>query len=280
MLNRFQVVQPAESQIRHVLAKIRDNRAALLAGGNRDEIHDFRVGLRSLRTYLRLARKLWSAALVEPIRNQLKRLQRATSIFQDEIAQDKVIRTALRALGLIQAARPWLDERKEYLESQREKAKEVICAPGVEKLLKRAETLLAPLAGLEIASGRIKNLRKAYREERKRFKKRLKAHEEGEKDDTTLHRLRIRAKRLRYSLEGFGFLDPRRRQWLHPRTKAFQKAVGDLRDTVGALGVVARDNRIPYKVRIPLKRELSKREALCRTDIDKILNAFARLKAR
>lgn len=259
----FQPSAPVYNSIQQALAKARNSRASLLSG-KKDEIHDFRVGLRSLQTFCRLSRGILSPTQVEPIWGELKRIHQATSVFQDEIAQDRVVRTVLRYCQLTEEVRPWLGWRKDMLSRRREEAKAVIGAPWVADAINRAERLLSPFSGLEIPESLCEDIQRAYRKDRKKFTRFLTTYWTGKREDSALHKLRIAAKRMRYSLEGFDFLSPRRRKRLFPAAKLIQRTAGNLRDTLGAMRATGVEGQMPPKARAPFKKELARREQLHR----------------
>ncbi len=164
-----------------------------------EAVHDFRVGMRRLRTVLRAARALYGKKKIGALEQALKRFGDATNALRDE----EVLTETLELVGLSAAARraveAWLKRRTAYERKLRRSAIELLRGESVNDAFAALLALLerGPKRKLSAAQFAKQQLAAA----RQGVNKLLPASEDNVEG---LHRLRIRFKRLRYTSEMLG----------------------------------------------------------------------------
>jgi CHAD domain-containing protein len=200
--NAHELVEPA---IDGLIARIRASAERMLAPGHDAEaVHDFRVGVRRLRTVLRSARRLYGKKTIQPLLDGFKRLADATNALRDEEVLDETVVQAKVDDDTRREVRAWLERRAFVESSLRAGAEELLRGPDLEQL------------GVELALAIGAGPRKCERAERfaqgelLRVRAKVRKALPVEEDDVDgLHQLRIRFKRLRYTAEMLGrFLTP------------------------------------------------------------------------
>jgi CHAD domain-containing protein len=196
-LRAHDLVKPATAGL-----ELRIRRAAERVVGARldsEAVHDFRVGLRRLRTVLRAARKLYGKRQVKLLLVEFKRFGDATNALRDE----EVLAETLEPVELDDsqraAVRSWLRVREARESSLRKEAIDVIDGPWLDEAFDRLESCLArgpkhDETAASFAKSRLKEAREDVRS----------ALPVARSDTAGLHRLRIRFKRLRYTSEMLG----------------------------------------------------------------------------
>ena len=243
-----------------------------------EAIHDFRVGLRRLRTVLRAARRLHGKARARALSEALARFGDATSALRDEEVLDETIQATTLPDGFRAPIRAWLDERARHESALRDQAVELIRSGELTESLSALKELTAskPRKGdeplrqlarqlLRQVQGDVRELLPVARE-----------------DAAGLHRLRIRFKRLRYTAEMLGGFMTRhdaaevlrtagsRRQRREPQYAALaklaarmQKDLGLLHDADVALATVAAGDLDPHTRAALIEALMALRDKLC-----------------
>jgi CHAD domain-containing protein len=176
----------------------RDTRAAMVrvanAPNDQDAVHDFRVGIRRIRSVLRAGAGLYRRRPLERIGQQLRAVAQATNALRDEEVLAETL--ALVELGQAEraAANAWLAHRGPELVALRSVGLELLATSSLGKSLDALLAILdAPpkhdVPAVEFAQTRMVAARIALAE-------RLPTVNVG--DAESLHTLRIRFKRLRY----------------------------------------------------------------------------------
>jgi inorganic triphosphatase YgiF len=230
--------------IRGCLAHMLANEPAVLDGTDPEGVHQMRVGLRRLRTLLGLVRPLLADDVSDYLRGELRWLQRQLGPARDwdVFIADTLERLAARrgaANGLGQSLRLADEARSEAYA----RARATVVDPRFTAILLRTEIWLD--RGLWMATG--KRARKALAQpvaafartalEARERKMRKLGNRVAKLSEAELHRLRIRAKNLRYTAEFFQSLFKRK------RTRAYIASLREIQDVLGTLNdaVVSHD---------------------------------------
>jgi len=215
-----------------------------------EAVHDFRVGLRRLRTALRTARKLYGKKRLRAISEGLKRYGDVTSALRDE----EVLRVTLAELEVAEEVRAavatWLARRAKQERVRRGDVVRLVHDGWVPEL----PTLEECLTRLEKRLDRPKNesLKAADLGQRAIGDAKADIDAMGQVDAgdvTGMHTLRIRFKRLRYTAELFA---PALGAFAEGTAKAaarLQSKLGDLHDLDQALVRMARARGLSLEVR-------------------------------
>jgi len=194
--------------------------------GDAEALHDLRVALRHLRTYLTTYRKLFAKAVTPKSREALRDLARLTNPARDAEVQASWIAGQSLARrspsGAAARLRSRLTEHHaELLEELRERFTHDLppLSTRLRRQLERAEDPGGRLFGRYTAK-RVLRLGRRLRERLDRI--------EGPSDVEGCHEARIAAKRVRYLLEPFEEL--RGAHKLIHRLKALQETLGDMHD--------------------------------------------------
>jgi CHAD domain-containing protein len=247
------------SALRKLSATVWDTRGRVLSSGatrfaantiDDEALHDFRVALRRMRTYLRTARILWSSKRIERIENELRYFARTTGTLRD----DEVLRDTLAGLSLPEAARDevsvWLARRARATRSRHRSILRIVrdgpspsetTSEGrkpirpLDTVLDKLKELLdteptQPLAARELARYAVE---RAIREV-------VRAAAADVHDVTAMHSLRIREKRLRYITELFANELGDEAPLLTHHATRMQRRLGELHDVDDALGTIMR----------------------------------------
>jgi CHAD domain-containing protein len=179
------------------IERIRTAAARVLSDREDPEaIHDFRVGLRRLRTVLRTSREIYGKKRVRELEAAFKRFGDATNALRDAEVLEETIEAARIDDGHAAAVNAWLAERRRRQEALRDDAVVVIQGDDLEEAFAALLDRIAKRPKKDMSM--------------KRFAKtRLADVQAGvaellpiSRDDVAaLHRLRIRFKRLRYTCE-------------------------------------------------------------------------------
>lgn len=228
----------------HCLAHLRANEEGVRAGRNPEYLHQLRVGLRRLRSALRLYRPLLPAAHYAALAGESAALAAALGAARD---WDVFLETTVRPLARSAPADPALARFRRRCQRVRQReraaARAALAAPRYARFVddvsaaaaapawrtdEAAHRLLAlPLAAF--ASARL--ARRA-----RRVVRRLPALATA--DAAARHRLRIAAKRLRYAVDFFRPLFARR------AARGYARALAALQDALGRLNDCASARRL------------------------------------
>lgn len=232
-----------------------------------EAVHDYRVGLRRLRSALRALRSMWTKTVLRPLEQVLKELADATGDVRDEEVLDETLRKlklgdeASKALGV------WRRGRSRRLRGARHLAARKLAGPelggrlrdtlhGVEVTLSVAPT--HPMTIHRLAK---RSVGKMLDEVAKR------ALETPQGDVEGMHLLRIRIKRLRYGIE-LVFEGCHTAPALKAAAK-LQKRLGELHDLDEAKVRIARSWGLDKQVRLEIGERLAEQR-------DKVAHKAAR----
>lgn len=260
--------------IRVTRQRVLGSEAARLAGTaiDDDALHDFRVALRRSRTFLRVAKLLWSTKQIERIERELRYYARTTGTLRD----DEVLRSTLASLPNGEAAtdevNAWLAVRTR---ARRSKCRSILRVvregPSWEKammekgkpvrplddVLDKLERLLAkPTKSCSTDELAYVGVRNALRDVRRAA--------QAEVDDArSMHSLRIREKRLRYTAELFAHELGEEGQRLVTHATRMQRRLGELHDFDEAIATVTRARGLEKATQRALTDALRVARATC-----------------
>jgi CHAD domain-containing protein len=229
---------------------------AAASGDHDDEaVHDYRVGLRRLRSSLRSLRTTWGKAALRPLEDELKVLADATGDVRDE----EVLVETLGGLSLsapaAAAMERWKGGRARRLRGARLAAARKLAGAELGgrlgRVLHRVERALAapPTRPSDMASLRSAALAKALADVVERASATRADDVEG------MHALRIRIKRLRYTIELLAEPGPETDAALKAGAR-LQKRLGELHDVDEAKLRMARAWGLEPAVRAELAERL------------------------
>lgn len=193
-LTAHELVRPAMTSL---LVRIESD-ARRVVGQHDDEeaVHDFRVGLRRLRTMLRASRRLYGKTKVKRLEAAAKAFGDATSALRDAEVLDDTLRLAALDAHAQTVAAAWLGEVKAREADLRAGAVALINGPELAAMCTAARKMIAVEpkrnhAVSDYADDRFDDVRDGVREL---------LPVQGS-DIERLHKLRIRFKRVRYTCE-------------------------------------------------------------------------------
>lgn len=193
-LTAHDLIRPA---VDGLLERIQSDADRIVRVADDDEaVHDFRVGLRRLRTILRASRTIYGKKKVKRLEAAAKAFGDATSALRDAEVLEDTLRSAILDNRARVASEAWLDEVKAGEAALRDAAIALIEGPDLEAMCATTRKMLraGPVAQPVIAdysAARFDDVRGGVR-----------ALLPVRDDDVDrLHRLRIRFKRLRYTCE-------------------------------------------------------------------------------
>jgi inorganic triphosphatase YgiF len=275
-----------ESCLAHVLA----NQAPARLGRDVEGVHQMRVGVRRLRSALRLFRPVLPAAALRPLEAELRWLGRELGAVRDldVFVVELLEPSCARRPGdkglerLREAAQALRAERQEQLRRALDSARATRFVLQFGRFLARREWRNQPL---DESSARLFAPARALAVEllgrRERRVLRL-----GERIDelapAELHRLRIELKRLRYASELLGGLYPgRRRDHYLARLPELQDRLGRLVDLATAQAVLAELlERVDPDARLACARAAGFVEGSAAADVARTMRRLARAWAR
>lgn len=215
-----------------------------------EAVHDFRVGLRRLRTALRAARKIYGRTRLRAIGEGLKRFGDVTSALRDE----EVLRATLASLSVADEVRAvlttWLARRAKQERVRRGDVVKLLRSGAVQAEAQKDGA--AELPTLEDCLARLeKRLEKPKRAHMKAAElgQRAVAGARGDIDEmgqvdagdvAGMHTLRIRFKRLRYTAELFAPALGIEAEVTAKAASRLQSKLGDLHDLDQAMVRMAR----------------------------------------
>lgn len=259
---------------------------ARAASPDADAIHDFRVALRRLRTWLRPARAVFGRRRLREIAGELRRFAQATGALRDE----EVLRGTLAALALPPRPRAdldaWLVQRARQERARRRgvvgllRAGEAPGAPSLgaalaqlERRLGRSRRVDLGAAALGAAALCAATLAEAFAAVR-----RLAGAPPELRDVAAMHALRIQCKRLRYLAELFAPLLGERGKAAARSAARLQKRLGELHDLDEALARIARARGLSSGTIRSVRRALTRARAVaCERVREDLAEELARL---
>lgn len=224
-----------EGRVHHAVGVLADAAREWQSTADPEALHRYRVALRRLRTMLRVAQHTLPMAGAPQVADALRRAARATGPVRD---WDILLSGPLAELA-IHVPRPGLRALVRHVQARRAEARQrclrMLEAPGLARQLERLGQPLVsgPRRNSDgVAAFARKRLRSGHARLAKQ-RKRLPAMKPAE-----LHRLRIRAKRVRYTAELFA------ERFDAPAVEAYLAGLRHLQDTLGALQDAATCKRL------------------------------------
>jgi CHAD domain-containing protein len=200
-----------------------------------------RVALRRVRSLLRLVGGLYGTNHIAHIRSDLREVAQATGSLRDE----EVLGNTLRSLNLESDTKNSLERWLKHREAHQKELHQHIVNLLVEHRLEIPLRVLDALLILPVHSRQDRNLERFAR------KMVLLAQENVEKrrhalvDDVVgLHNLRLRYKRLRYTIENFRPVLAPELVVMQEVATLFQKRLGDVHDVDVALEIIENDRKL------------------------------------
>jgi CHAD domain-containing protein/CYTH domain-containing protein len=230
---------------RRLLAKVAEERLRLDDEADGEALHDFRVALRQLRSWLRAFRPELGNVIPQRTRRRLGRIARTSNDSRDGQVQLEWLREQERTLPRdAHVGRDWLIERVEARKQVADERFRKRLASDFERTRAALDVALATAHEDRIDPPRI-TARETFaaaaasviRTQTERIRVHL-AAVHGLRDDQEAHRARIAGKRLRYVLQPIAdILDEGRQAVTH--LKPMQDALGELHDTHVLVDAVA-----------------------------------------
>jgi CHAD domain-containing protein len=246
-----------------------------------EAVHDFRVALRRCRTVLRVGRNLWGTKQTRRLEDELKYYAQKTGTLRD----DEVLRGLLTSVpvsdGDREAIQGWLAMRaRTEKRNQRAIVRIVRDGPSLRQaewkngkslrplsvVLDKLEHLFGiepqtPWTALEFAQVTV---RKALRDVR-----RLAAADVDMTDE--MHDLRIREKRLRYTVELFANELGEEGARLIAHATRMQRRLGDLHDVDEAIATIKRAQGVETPTKQAFLTALEATRTACAAKVDPLL---------
>jgi len=244
-LDRGASVEAAFAAICHgCIAQIQANEAGLLLGRNPEFLHQFRVGLRRLRSAFRTYRPVLASESYAAITAEMSWLASALSAARD---WDVFLEETIVPLGRSESSMPGLAAfRRRCMAQQRQHAlgaREAVSSPRYSSLKRRLDRFITTPLDADNATARrllalpladFARLRLIRREKAvRRFDKNL-----NTADATARHSLRIAAKKLRYAVEFFQSI------FECKAVRGYTAALADMQDSLGKLNDCATARRL------------------------------------
>jgi CHAD domain-containing protein len=213
-------------------AQMKDVGSRVLATGDADAVHDFRVALRRTRTVLEIGRSVFGRFHTDEVRNALRDLQAASGALRDE----EVLLELLSLVGIDDAeVKAWIDARRRRERRLRSAMRRKIRAGDLD----RGQRLLGALIAFRVKPSRDKRLAKFARRAVEDARREIERRRSTLADDPEgLHRLRIAYKRLRYTADTFARVLPGELASLAQPAARFQSRLGQLHDVDVAIACV------------------------------------------
>lgn len=226
-----------------LLDRVRAERTRLADTEDKSALHDFRVAVRRLRSWLEVRRVLPRRLESRRVRRLLRRLAKATNQSRDDEVFAEWLSAERDTLATRnRAAADWLLSR---VTRHRERVERSL-SEEVERDLDRAGSLLERqlaryVVSHDVARGSLAvpfatALSGLVRAGTARLRRRLRAVQ-GPEDDTTIHSARIAAKQVRYQLDAVAAVTPGAKACV-TRLKALQDVLGDHHDAHLWMGAV------------------------------------------
>jgi CHAD domain-containing protein len=220
------------SKLRGYDAMLGETMPRVLATGDGEAVHDFRVALRRTRTVLEVGREVFGRFHANEVRSALREVHRATGALRDE-------EVLLELLASLSVDRPdvkaWTEGRVRRERRLRTALRRRIREGDVD----RGRRLLDAMLAFRTKPSRDRRVTKFARRAVEDARREVDRRRSGPlHDPEALHQLRIAYKRLRYTIETFeGMLQPELASLVQTATR-FQSKLGKLHDIDMALEVV------------------------------------------
>lgn len=234
----------------YVTKKLRECDLAIAAAAPRvqsgaddeEAIHDLRVGIRRLRTLLKMSRRLYGTWHADVVRRAYADVMRASGELRDE----EVLEETLTGISDHASFKTFLTARK----SRERRLRKAIITRLEAGELDRARLLLKAVLVFPVRPNREEELARFARRTVERARRGVESRRDAPADDSVaLHDLRIAYKELRYSIELLAEALPiDARAQLEPAT-VFQKRLGEIHDVDVAIDVVKQARHLAQDAR-------------------------------
>ncbi|HET9652215.1 MAG TPA: CHAD domain-containing protein [Usitatibacter sp.] len=225
----------AQRIVAAALAQLQANEAPFIGADDDEYLHQFRVGLRRLRTALRVFRDAFDADMAREMRADCRWISRVTGEARDRDVFVSTVLPALR-LGKSAAARKLMRGARAARAQARQAAREALRSPRYSRFVLRFARWLASEPPANRAKLRTLAASVLERGHRKAMHgvRRLAAMTPAQR-----HRVRIRLKRLRYACEALASLYGRKRaaRYVRALTK-LQQDLGRAADALASLALL------------------------------------------
>ena len=221
------------------IAQIQGNEAGVLQGGDPEHVHQMRVGLRRLRSLLRLFED--AAPLPAGLDQELRWLGEELGAARDwEVLAEDTLSQLMHAHPGEPALLPLQQAALAEAQARRTKAGQALGSVRYARLMLRLIAWLhgerwrqeaTPQQQQALAASVKRFARRVLKEGKRRMERR--ARKLAAADAPARHRLRIAAKRMRYATEFFASLYPER------QVRPFVRALSALQDSLGQLNDAA-----------------------------------------
>jgi len=263
------------TRLRSGLTRLEKCRKQVLRGGGPETLHDFRVALRRLRTYLKLIRDSYPPDAFEPASRLLKGIAKRTNAFRDQ----EVLCAILTSMPLLENTsldlERWLNSQEDLRRGLEIEVREYLGNPDLAGQLQVLPRILLPPTLFKDREGVRRVMARQFRKERRHLIRFLESSSRAKANEGDLHRLRVEAKRVRYALEEFVFLMPRRGRKVAVHCRKIQDVLGKNRDWDRARKILWK-NRVRFHETKPWRKELRKRSRTALRDFRKEARAFGR----
>ena len=236
------------------------SRRKFLQGSGPEALHDFRVSLRRIRTLLGLMKSCIPAGTIKDPLDGLKEIARQTNALRDQ----EVLCATLASLPILKGPsldlERWVNSQEDLRRGLELEIREYLGSPSVAR---RMENLPRALGKPKIPGGEAgmrREIHRRFKKERRRLGKALKNTAGENPSVRNLHRLRVGAKKVRYTLEELGFLMPNRRRKIAGLCRKLQDRLGAWRDWDKALSLLKKE-RTRFPEAKPWRVELGRRKA-------------------
>ena len=240
-------LEAARASIAAGLAALQANEAGVLATADPEYLHQMRVALRRIRSALRFFREAIDPAFATDATAGLKTLARATGQARDfDVFATQTLPAIVAAYGDASVGRSVAARVAVRRRAARDALREVLRSPQHTRLmLAIARWLAAPGAAPSQASASLVDF--ASREIRKRHKTLAARGKQATRlGAAERHRLRIRAKKLRYAVEGVAAIFPRK------RVKAYVAALSEIQEDLGRANDARVGSRVVANLEVPV----------------------------
>jgi CHAD domain-containing protein len=210
----------------------------VLASGDGEAVHDFRVALRRTRTLLEVGRAVFGRFHTDEVRAALRDVHRASGALRDEeVLLELLVSLTEEGSDLIARADvgEWIAGRRR----RERRLRSALRRKLREGELDRGRRLLDALVAFRVKPSRDKSVTKFARRAVEDARREVERRRGAPLDDAeALHRLRIAYKRLRYTVETFSSVLPSDLAALAQPASRFQSRLGRLHDTDLAIACV------------------------------------------
>ena len=201
---------PAESAravVGALLDRLQANEEGVLASGDPEFLHQFRLALRRLRSALRAHRRALEPGFEDAVRGDLRWITRMTGTARDLDVLALATLPAMAVAGADASDAAFLQRMEGRRRAARARLRRALMSQRYARLvLALARWLASPPQAPAGPASLAKFARKAIRRQRRRLLR--DAEGIAAPDPAALHRVRIAAKRLRYAVEAFGSIFP------------------------------------------------------------------------